>query len=280
MGNRPALERDRQLPASSWVGCLFFSVENGTFEPDLIKLSNVLIRTIAHYLTSHKRIVVPQLGTFLVKEPGGGVLFSELLRRDDGVLRGLLREEGMGEVEAAGEIDRLVFEIRHAVERSEEYPLEGFGVMKPGANGTISFVHKPPVAEPARIAGADSAAQPEGGPGAGKHLSAQPGAASGRVQPVVDAPRVSPSAKMNPDPSVRGLRYGKPPRNTDAYTYVDRAPRRRPDRFIWFAVLAAVLALTAIAYGYIREEHKKRMQTESFFPTTPQTTDQTTADKP
>ena len=52
---------------------------------------------------------------------------------------------------------------------------------------------------------------------------------------------------MNPDPSVRGLRYGKPPKNTDAYRYVDRVPRRRADRFIWIAVIAALLAVAAIA---------------------------------
>ena len=65
---------------------------------------------------------------------------------------------------------------------------------------------------------------------------------------------------MNPDPSVRGLRYGKPPKNTDAYTYVDRAPRRRADRFIWIAVIAAILALGAIAFGLW---HDAREQAET-----------------
>ena len=52
----------------------------------------------------------------------------------------------------------------------------------------------------------------------------------------------------------QGLRYGKPPKNTDAYTYVDRPPRRRKaDRFIWIALIAAALAVAAIAFGYLRE---------------------------
>ena len=125
----------------------------------------MLIHTISQYLESHKRLVVPQLGTFIVKEPGVSIVFSELLKRDDGTLRRLL----IG-----------------------------------------------------------------GGP--------------------IDEPRVSISAKMAPDPSVRGLRYGKPPKNTDAYTYVDRPPRRRKaDRFIWIALIAAALAVAAIAFGYLRE---------------------------
>ena len=68
------------------------------------KISIVLIRTISQYLESHKRLVVPQLGTFIVKEPGVSIVFSELLKRDDGTLRRLLIDGGLSELEAAGEI--------------------------------------------------------------------------------------------------------------------------------------------------------------------------------
>ena len=75
----------------------------------------MLIHHLSRFIASHKRLVIPQLGAFLVKEPGHEVLFSELIRRDDGVLRGLLLAEGMNELSVAGEIDRFVFEVRHAV---------------------------------------------------------------------------------------------------------------------------------------------------------------------
>ncbi len=54
----------------------------------------MLIHTLTQYLESHKRLVVPQLGAFIVKEPERSIVFSELLKRDDGVLRGLLRPGG------------------------------------------------------------------------------------------------------------------------------------------------------------------------------------------
>ena len=199
----------------------------------------MLIHTISQYLESHKRLVVPQLGTFIVKEPGVSIVFSELLKRDDGTLRRLLIGGGLSELEAAGEIDRFVFEVRHAVEHGAEFRLDGFGVMKPGPNGTIAFVFE------SRIAGAAPV------------IADKAPAAGGKPEPVgkpIDEPRVSISAKMAPDPSVRGLRYGKPPKHPDAYTYVDRPPRRRKaDRFIWIALIAAALAVAAIAFGYLRE---------------------------
>ena len=202
----------------------------------------MLIRTISQYLESHKRLVVPQLGTFIVKEPGVSIVFSELLKRDDGTLRRLLIDGGLSELEAAGEIDRFVFEVRHAVEHGAEFRLDGLGVMRPGPNGTIAFAFESRSAE--------SASGASGLPGAAAESDGQPKPA----RRPYDEPRSSTSAKMAPDPSVRGLRYGKPPKNTDAYTYVDRPPRRRKaDRFIWIALIAAALAVAAIAFGYLRE---------------------------
>lgn len=104
-----------------------------------VELLTVLIK----YLETHKRLVIPQLGAFLVKEPGVSIVFSELMKRDDGVLRSLLCAEGRSEVEAAGFIDRFVFEVRHAIESGSEYRLDDFGSMKPGPNGTIIFVYRP-----------------------------------------------------------------------------------------------------------------------------------------
>ncbi len=217
----------------------------------------MLIRIISQYLEAHKRLVIPQLGTFIVKEPGVSVVFSELLKRDDGVLRQLLCATGIGELEAAGEIDRFVFEVRHAVERGEKFPLEGFGTLQPGPNGTIVFAYEPPPAEAAPeegiSGGQDAAVSAEA---SGLHPTGEPVA-----QPGSD-PRISPSAKMNPDPSIRGLRYGKPPKNTNAYSYVDRPPRRRADRFVWIALIAAAIAVAAIAFGYFREAHDKEVEME------------------
>lgn len=239
-----------------------------------MKISTVLIYTISQYLAAHKRIVVPQLGTFIVKDPGRSILFSELLRRDDGVLRGLLCGNGVNELEAAGEIDRFVFEVRHAVEHGREYRMEGFGVLKPGPNGTIAFVYEPAAAErrqgaadaaerDGKTASGDSAvgnggAEPAGDPRAALH----PDRVAGAVKAAFAEPKVSPSVKMNPDPSVRGLRYGRPPKTTAAYKYVDTPPRRRTDRFIWIAVIAALIAVAAIAFGYYREMRERRAEAE------------------
>lgn len=255
---------------------LLFSPKKGNFGAGFKAAFDVLIALLTQYLESHKRLVIPQLGAFIVKEPGQSVLFSELLKRDDGILRGLLRERGMSDLEAAGEIDRLVFEVRHAVESGQEYRLEGFGTFAPGPNGTIAFHYEPQPAaaatEPSPAAASETApdASPaeEGGRKSAQHL--HPERVAEAVRTAFTEPHVSRSAKMNPDPSVRGLRYGKPPKNTDAYTYVDRPPRRRADWFIWIGVVVAVLALGAIAFGVWNDAREQQTETEVIdLPTTP-----------
>lgn len=233
----------------------------------------MLIFILSKYLESHKRLVVPQLGAFLVKEPGVSIVFSELMKRDDGVLRGLLRQEGMGELEAAGEIDRFVFEVRHAVEHGRTFNLEGFGVMTPGPNATIVFEYRPaPAADDAPVAprkeesaATESAAEQTDRTAAATGSKGRSTIRTDKVAEAVEAafadPHVSPSVKMNPEPYVRGLKYGKPRKTTDAYRYVDRAPRRRRfDRFLLLAIIAAGIAVAAIAFGYWRDLREKEAE--------------------
>ena len=94
---------------------------------------------IIEYLKHNKRLVVPKLGAFIVKQPSGIVRFSELMRTDDGVLRSLLMAYGASSIEANGRIDRFVFEIRHAITVGQEYTIDGFGTFRRGENNNIIF---------------------------------------------------------------------------------------------------------------------------------------------
>lgn len=276
----------------------------------------ILSQIITRSLASRKRLVVPQLGAFLVKVPGREVLFSEMMKRDDGVLRSLLRdEEGMSEIEASGAIDRFVFEVRHAVESDVVYRAEGLGIFAAGPNGTIQFRFLPetdfrpaesvaaPAAEPLRSSVPEpavgkkaekTAGKPENAAGTASRraelapepetgkMHGNPGTAeaepSGRAEgvPAEETRRRikelmkhdgehpsegrSSSSLRRPDPSVRGLRYGKPLKTTDAYTFVGSAPSRRFDTFIFLAVAAVLLAVGAILYGYLKERRIERQE--------------------
>ena len=221
----------------------------------------MLIELIKNYLAEHRRLVVPQLGAFVVKIPEGDVVFSELLKRDDGVLRGLLVSQGgMSELEAAGAIDRFVFEVRHALEKEGAYRLEGFGRMTLSPGGAIAFHgHLTPAApEPAPVPESTPAKEMPAEsrePAAPKRTARKETAASAE-------PRVSASLQRNPESYVKGLQYGKPLKNMDGYTYVGSKPRRRIDKFLVIAIVVAVLAISVIVYGYLRRAKVERLERE------------------
>lgn len=249
----------------------------------------MISQIITHYLADHKRLVVPQLGAFIVKVPGREVVFSELMKRDDGTLRELLRREGMNEIEAAGAIDRFVFEIRHTAESDSVYRAEGLGVFAAGPNGTIRFRFlpqedpsdeerraEPEEEKPAPDAVPERAEEPAGttehaGQNEEQRQAAEEAPAEETRRKIRELMKHEPdrpgenrssSQPRRPDPSVRGLRYGRPQKTTDAYTYVNSAPSRRPDTFVILAVVVIVLALCAILYGYFNDRRAQQQEQE------------------
>ena len=217
---------------------------------------------IAEFLRTHKRLVVPQLGAFIVKAPGGEILFSELFKRDDGVLRGLLTAAGASEIEAAGAIDRLIFDLRHAVQHGGVYLVAGLGTVSAGANGTLTFAYDPQAgaaAGPASALPAGSAVETEasGEPAADRTVASGTGGSVGS-----DAVGRGRTPRYEPDPCVKGLTYGRPVKTTDAYTFVGSKPARRIDAFLIVAIVAALLAVGVIVYGYVNDRRAKQMQAE------------------
>ena len=347
-----------------------------------------------------------------MKQPGVSVVFSELMKRDDGVLRSLLQAEGLSEVEIAGEIDRFVFEVRHHTERAKRYEMRGVGVFMAGPNATIRFHYDPtvkmdevvvqrpkhapkPTAEPAsqtieqpieqvadataeeqvqnesseeqvqnatteeqsqkpiaeeqtqkttaeeqmqkptaeetedsapkqtrsrldalyeedaqessvneatqvpmtEVAESDESSKPEAQEmtpmNEAKEAVATDKEETSAAEETVDeedtpsrirrkqmAQRVaeafadesvyvSQSAKRNPEPFVKGLRYRRPHKSTDACSYVDRPQKKGGvDRFLIIALVAALLAVGAILFGYFVNEQRVALFSEEEVATT------------
>ncbi len=103
----------------------------------------MLATIISKYLESNRRLVIPQLGAFLVKEPDHVVIFSQLLTKDDGVLLQLIIEQEVTEIEANGLITRLLFDIRYIVENGGEYHLDGVGKFTTSQEKSLLFEHIP-----------------------------------------------------------------------------------------------------------------------------------------
>jgi nucleoid DNA-binding protein len=244
----------------------------------------MIVEIISKYLETNKRLVVPNLGAFIVKEAGRTVLFSNLIKGDDGVLRSLLISSGVSELEAAAAIDRFVFEVNFRLESRGECMLSGFGELRNGVNGTIAFtfspsvkgenldgniaVQKPAVAEQEPM---QSAPQPPPQPASAPQKEREEEnaveedvridvvprkePAVRRVEPMAERQRDGRQVRRaNPsDDYVKGLRYGKGRKVVTGREGATSRKSQKSDIIMKIAIFAAVLAILALAYGVYNE---------------------------
>lgn len=90
-------------------------------------------------LNESRRLVIPELGVFVAREDGR-IMFSELMRGDDGVFRSAVASaRDIGEAEAGRIIERFVADIRHSLEHGMSYRLEGMGLLSRDERGLVVF---------------------------------------------------------------------------------------------------------------------------------------------
>ena len=245
--------------------------KSSNFTPNLC-IAKMIVEIIAKYLESNKRLVVPNLGTFIVKVAGESVLFSALIKNDDGVLRSLVAQQGMSELEAAGVVDRFVFEVDYRLQNDKECRLKGFGVLKGSDSGVVKFVYdttvdgenldgetverkrpaqKSQVTEPV-VESVAKESQPKVEPVVEPVVEEQP-----QRRPVsrndIGNPRVSVSAKMNPENYVKGLRYGNGRKVVTGRETATSRISNKIDIIMKIAIGAAVIATLALAYGFYND---------------------------
>lgn len=104
----------------------------------MFQVEIMLVSVINEYLKSNRRLVIPSFGAFVVKGDGD-IIFSELLKGDDGVLRALLMEQGASEIVAAAAIDRFIFEVRHDLQESGSCFVVNLGTFSRNAEGVLVF---------------------------------------------------------------------------------------------------------------------------------------------
>ena len=243
----------------------------------------MIIELISKYLQTNKRLVVPKLGAFIVKEATQSILFSNLIKGDDGVLRGLLVSEGVLEIEAAATIDRFVFEVKDRLEKDGKCSLKGFGELRTGANGTLAFVYNPAIGGDVLDGNIDSRvaeATPIATPSAAKPQPKQeptpveedvqnevvPRKPQVKAEQRVDAVQPATSRKSDAERRprsqeeyVKGLRYGKGRKVVTGREGATSRKSSKGDIIIKVAIAAAVVAILALCYGFWNDWRQSRM---------------------
>lgn len=209
----------------------------------------MLSRIVTAKLKQSRRLVIPNLGLFVVRDDGR-ILFSELMRNDDGVMREAVASElGLGEAEAARIIERFVADIHYSLEHGMSYRLEGLGVLLRDDRGLVVFRSREEEMQ------RHSAERPVHG------TLAQILAESARTEPVAEPqpqlqsepqpqPQPEPQPEPNAVPEVGTLTAKSEPQPRPKPVRPKRkAGKQGTDMFLVVAIVIAVVAIAVIAYG-------------------------------
>lgn len=188
-----------------------------------------VVEVIAEYLLTNRKLVVPNLGAFMVKESGERI-FSDLLRNDDGVLTSLLRAKGLSEMEAAVTVDRFVFETRHELESYGYCRLGDLGTLRVEPETKVLRLYEPVYGE-----------IPKQTPYVPEPMVIEE-ETENNTEEIVTPPTPTPEPQPQPEPQPEERKSVSKPTPK-------RQPRKRVDFVMIFAVVILVLALAGIAYG-------------------------------
>lgn len=175
-----------------------------------------IAKIIFSHLASSRSVVVPTLGAFLRKDDGT-VIFSELMKKQDGVLRELIKKElSVDDLTADALIDRFCYDVRDRLRESGACVFANYGTLCAERDGSLRFLESVPEPEP----------EPEPEPD---------------DEPIANARELS-LEKTN---SAR--------RNVAASSCEDassRKPGRGTDKIMIAAVVVIALAVLALLYGW------------------------------
>ena len=188
---------------------------------------------VAAYLRENKRLVIPGLGAFIRKDGSGEVVFVEFLKKDDGVLAGLLESQyGLSRTEAVEAMAQYVERVKQHIARNGRFVVGGVGVLHADSNSLLELAYDPAVSdrEPEASVSAPVAeragVEPQGN-------VPKPGV-SGGVRPVVaaregskpDLPRSEEPVKVRP--AVDPKPEQRKPVETDLGAVRRKAEEKRP----------------------------------------------------
>lgn len=102
----------------------------------------MISKIIASYLTKAPRLIIPDVGAFIARKESNEIIFMEMLKKNDGVLVGLVAEsEGMSENEAQEIVNKYVLDIKLELSVNRKFIIKSLGVLSLDNAGVVSFTN-------------------------------------------------------------------------------------------------------------------------------------------
>ncbi len=103
----------------------------------------MLDKYIVSLLNKNKRVIIPQIGAFILKKQGDidVVNFNSILKFDDKKLeKEIIEAEGVDEKNAQNKLNSFIVSIQNALKKGDRYNIKEIGSIYQDANGRIQFL--------------------------------------------------------------------------------------------------------------------------------------------
>ena len=221
---------------------------------------------IAQYIANETRLIIPEVGTLIRRKESGEIVFMEMLKKNDGVLSGLIVNTlDVSPSKSAEILKRYTADIQKQLTSSKKFILDGVGVLLVRPEGGIDFSFNPfaqSIPEPTRAT--------EEEPTVAKVETVEDKTASKAVvteektapeakepEPVAKpAPAAKPAApkptvKPTPKPAVKAYDEDEAPRKP---RISGRRQRVKIDGLTIVAIVAVIMALITLVWGFSTPE--------------------------
>lgn len=99
---------------------------------------------IAQHITNSSRLIIPEIGTLIRRKESGEIVFMEMLKKNDGVLTGLVVNTlDVSPSKAADLVARYTATIKQQLTTNKKFILDGVGVLLARQDGSTDFSFNP-----------------------------------------------------------------------------------------------------------------------------------------
>lgn len=99
---------------------------------------------IAQHIASSSRLIIPEIGTLIRRKESGEIVFMEMLKKNDGVLTGLVVNTlDVSPSKAADLVARYTATIKQQLTTNKKFILDGVGVLLARQDGSTDFSFNP-----------------------------------------------------------------------------------------------------------------------------------------
>ena len=220
---------------------------------------------ISGYLKNNKRIVVPELGAFLRKSADQNIVFVPFLNQEDGVLSNLVAENlGIEPTNAQQLIKKYAESVKGALSAKGEYLIDGIGMLRLDYNGSIFLDTNTENSATPESAETTQSATPTSTqveiPQENKAQTTEPTTPAATPKETEQYGGIFSIAATNTAEETPKQTRTVPTEINLDYDYSDGAesdkPKKKSDLFLVFAIIAAIVAILSIVYGYIADNQE------------------------